>query len=304
MFKAFLEFVFTDGILLFVLLFCVTFLVSLVQQTGSIQGLRAKLATAPLGKGNLYAALSGAIVPFCSCSTVPVLQNMLRLGVRFGFCMTFLMASPMVNEAALVVMLRYANYQYVLVFVALTMGIPVLAGIVLDKLHFGRFVRLGIMGPQGEIEGRVVSTGVPIGVPFSAKVKFAWRISLTEVRSTAPFLLLGVFIGGFIHGFVPSAWILNLVGYTSPAVLVIIMAAAGVPLYFNVVTAIPIAFELAAKGVGLGPMMAFLIGGAGTSLPEMVLLTRIFRKRLVAVHVAIMFSTAVVIGMVFLGLSS
>lgn len=295
--KDFIQFVVLDGLLLVSLFFGVTFLIAMLQQSASGSNIMGKLTSAPMGLGNVYAAVGGAITPFCSCSTVPVLSSMLRARVRFGFAFTFLMASPMVNEAALIVMLRYASPLYVLSFLTLTMAFPILFGMMADKMSMARYL-LPIGGGE-DVAGRVEGGALGGEIPLAAKMRFAAAIGRNEVKGALPYLAAGLVVGGLIHGFVPDTLIMNVADKFSPTSLVVVMALLGIPLYFNMVTVVPIAFALAEKGVGLGPMMAFLVAGAGTSIPEMILLLKLFKKQLVLFHIVTMFVSAVVIGLLF-----
>ena len=295
--REFLIFVLLDGTLLFGLFYGITFLVALAQQQSGVQNMTERLRTAPLGKGNLYAAGAGAVTPFCSCSTIPVLSGMLRARIRFGICLTFLMASPLVNEAVIIVMGKYFGVMHTATFIGLTLAIPVLAGIGLDVFGFGRFV---IHGAAEEVPGRVVDSDVAaMQIPWRARVRFAEMLARTEVRGIFWYLLVGLAIGGVIHGFIPEAWILSLTTMVKPIYLIPLMALLGAPLYFNITAAVPIAFALTEKQLGIGPVVAFLVAGAGLSIPEMALLAKLFRPQLLAAYVVTMLLTAITIGYIF-----
>lgn len=284
-----------DGTILIALFYGVTFIIVLLQQHLATNKKMTKLATAPMGVGNVYAALAGAVTPFCSCSTVPVLSGMMQARIRFGFCFTFLMASPLVNEAVIIVMWRYFGWQYILSFVILALLLPIVFGIIVDSLRLDRFVR--DLYKEKEIPGEIkTSTNTQFAIPLRAKLKFAALMSRNETISILPYLAVGLLIGGLIHGFVPDKWIMNLSNQFSVPTLILLMAVLGIPFYFNLMTVIPVAFALTEKGIGIGPITAFLVAGAGTSLPELILLFKLFRTELLVIHVFLMWLAAVFMG--------
>jgi hypothetical protein len=187
----------------------------------------------------------------------------------------------------------------VLAFLVLTMTIPIIMGIILDKLGFVRFVKKEATESGPEIAGRVKPSNPLAAIPTSAKVRFAYAVSKREVRSALPYLAVGLLAGGLIHELIPSEWLISVSNGVDPVLLIPLMALIGIPLYFNMATAVPIVFALADKGLGLAPMMAFLVAGAGCGIPEMILLLKIFKKELVVAHVASMFIAAVGVGFFF-----
>ena len=288
-----------DGTILITLFYGVTFVIVLLQQNLATNQKMTKLATAPLGLGNVYAALGGAVTPFCSCSTVPVLSGMMQARIRFGFCFTFLMASPLVNEAVIIILWKYFGWQYLLSFVSLALLLPIVFGIIADSLRFDQFVR-DYVYRKNDIPGEVkTSTNTGFAVPLKAKLKFAALMSKTETISVLPYLAVGLLIGGLIHGFVPDNWIINLSNQFSGPTMILLMAILGIPFYFNLMAVIPVAFALTDKGIGIGAVTAFLVAGAGTSLPELILLFKLFRTELLVIHVLFMWLAAVLMGFFF-----
>lgn len=287
------EFLAVEGLLLVLLFYIVTFVVVLLQQiTGD--GLMSRLRRQSLGKGSVYAAIAGAVTPFCSCSTVPVLSGMLRAGIRFGICFTFLIASPVINEGVILVMLREYNLITALFFVAAASTVSIAFGVLVDQLGFATYLRPAVVGP--ELEGRIESAGGHGGLPYLAVLRFASRTALIELRGAAPYLAIGLLIGAFIYGYVPTEWIASLQSHLAPWLQILVLALLGVPLYVNAVMMVPIALALIAKGMVLGPLVAFLVSGAGTSLPELILLGRLFRPTLVVTHVITIVGSAILLG--------
>lgn len=296
--REFIHFLLFEGTLLIGLFYLVTFLLVLVRERWSSSAMMASLTTLPLVQGSTYAAVLGGITPFCSCSTVPVFTGMLRSNIRFGIAFTFLMASPLVNEMMVVIMMKFAGLKHTLSFVALALFFPILYGVIFDKLNFARLLKEGA-SRGGEIPGYVGTAAEQEPVPFAARLRFAALASRLELREVLPHLGLGLLVGGAIYGFVPNDWIMSVRTSVSEPVLIVTMALIGVPLYLNITTALPIAFALVDKGVGIGPIMALLVAGAGTSLPEMILLLKLFRVRLLLAFMAAVTVAAVLMGFFF-----
>jgi uncharacterized membrane protein YraQ (UPF0718 family) len=296
--KEFLHFLAFEGTLLLGLFFIVTFLLVLVREQYSSNKIMDSLTKLPLGIGNVYAAVLGGITPFCSCSTVPVFTGMLRSNIRFGVSFTFLLASPLVNEIVVIILVKFLGILYSMTFVLLALLFPIVYGILFDKLNFVTLLRDGQLS-GGTMPGYVGDDGNREPVPFLAKIRFAALISSHELKGVLPHLAVGLLIGGMIYGFIPNDVVLSVGNKVSEPVLIVMMALIGIPLYLNLTTALPIAFALVEKGIGIGPIIALLIAGAGTSLPEMVLLLKLFKVRLLGAFVGAVFSTSICMGLFF-----
>lgn len=295
----FIKFVIVDGAVLFTLFFVVSFIVALLQQNTSMAVLTQRLSTMRYGVGHVYAALGGAITPFCSCSTVPVLSGMVRAQIRFGVCFTFLLASPLVNEAVMVVMWQYFGASYLIWFLLLALSLPVVFGVLADGVRLEKYLRAQPVQYQEMEDRELISTQKGSKIPLSAKMKFSLAISKNETYAMLPYLGIGLLIGGAIYGFVPDEFITGLQANVDQSLLVVIMALLGIPFYFNILAVLPIAFALTEKGVGIGAVTAFLVSGAGTSLPELILLFKLFKTQLLLAHVGAVFLAAIAIGMFF-----
>jgi uncharacterized membrane protein YraQ (UPF0718 family) len=293
--RSMIEFIVQEGALLALLFFGVAFAVALVQQAFGKQ-LNDALARTSLETGAVLAATAGAVTPFCSCSTVPVLSGMLRARVRFGICFTFLIASPVINEGVLLVLLREYSIVVAAVFLCVAGLLSVGFGILVDRMGMARYVRLA--GAEGEIEDavRVTSDGPSSPVPWSVRLRFAAHAAWNELRSAAPYLAFGTAVGAVIYGYVPQNAIVELQHRFPGLLLIVVMAIAGVPFYVNSTMVIPIAIALLAKDVAIGAVAAFLVSAAGTSIPEMILLAKLFRAPLVVSHVVAIVVSATLIG--------
>ncbi|ABN06991.1 permease [Methanocorpusculum labreanum Z] len=232
-------------------------------------------------RGSVIGAAFGAITPFCSCSTIPVTLGFLKSGVAFSSAMSFLFASPLLNPVILAMMLVVFGPEITVVYAVMMFTAAVLIGLVLERLGFKKYVK------PVAVEGMTEATGSK----RKRIIMFAW----TTFRQMIPYLLLGAAIGAFIYGFLPADWILAVAG---PQNLFAIPVAAiiGIPLYIRAETILPISAALLSKGMGVGTVAALLIGGAGMSIPEITMLSAIFKKQFVMVFVATIFLAAVLTG--------
>lgn len=225
------------------------------------------------------------VTPFCSCSTIPVVVNLLNNKIRFGTVMVFLFASPILDPTILTLMVVTLGVKVTVVYTIVTTVFSILIGYTLEKLGFEKQVK------------QVIMSG------YSPKTHaFTFKHAVSEVmqmmKTVYPYLLIGAFIGAIIHGAVPTEWISTYLGGENWW-LVPIAAIIGIPLYIRLSTMIPISQIMIAKGMALGPVMALIISSAGASLPEVTLLNSIFKKKLVIAFVLSVFSMATLSGFLF-----
>ncbi|NOU18585.1 MAG: hypothetical protein HOO91_13600 [Bacteroidales bacterium] len=291
----FLHFILKEGSIIIGLYYTITFIVLLLNQITQ-SNFQNKLKSTKLGWGNVLAACFGAITPFCSCTAVPMLEGMLKSGIRLGIALTFLVASPLVNEIVVILLFRLFGLYYALSFVLLTISFAIFIGIILDKLGFAKHLRIS-QTKAVDIVGFVATQEEAI--PFAAKAKISAILSWHELKKTLPYICIGLIIGGSIYGFIPEKFILDIGQTINPNIQVVLFAVIGAPLYFNMITALPVAFALIQKGMLIGPITAFLLGGAGTSIAEMILLSKIFKPRLLISFIICIIVTAIIIGLFF-----
>lgn len=232
------------------------------------------------------AALAFAfITPFCSCSTIPVVVNLLNKKVRFGIVMIFLFASPVLDPTIITLMAAILGVKVAIYYTLITSVLSVVIGFGLEKLKFSTQVKNVIMS----------------GYETSSKrfdIKAATRETLQLMKTVYPFLLIGAGIGAVIHGVVPTEWIATYMG-GDKWWLVPIAAIIGIPLYIRLSTMIPISQIMIVKGMALGPVMALMISSAGASLPELTLLNSIFKKKLVLAFVGSVITMSTISGFLF-----
>ena len=240
--------------------------------------------------GSFLGAALGAVTPFCSCSTIPMTVGLLRAGVPFGATLSFVLASPLLNPIILGMLLALTGLKSALIYGTVTFAMSVVAGVALDKAGLVTDVKhVRVVGEQAER---------PALPRFRDKLRRAFAGAWGDFRAVMVFMVIGVAIGAVIYGYVPDDFVISIAGPENPLAIPV-AALIGVPLYVRAETVIPIGLALTQKGMGLGAVIALIIGGAGMSIPEMSMLASIFKPRLVAVFVAVVFATAVLAGLVF-----
>jgi uncharacterized protein len=292
-----LRFILFDGTLLLALFVAVTLLVFLAQQLAVGRSIQQRLATAGVWRGAGLAAVGGAVTPFCSCSTVPVLGGMLRSRIRLGACFSFLIASPVINEGVIILLASGIGLLSAIVFVPAAALICVVAGVLVERLGMRRFLRQDSLGTVELPEGYLGdAAGHAARAPLGFALRLAWGGARIELRRLLPYVLAGIVVGGLIYGFVPDGLLLGLREQFPVWWLIPLAAVVASPLYVSPMAAVPVGFALLEKGMPPGVVIAFLIAGAGTSLPEMIMLGRLFRWPLILAHILAVLTAAVLLG--------
>lgn len=277
------------------LLTAVVFVMGVVHTFVSPERTRALLSGRRIGTGNALAALLGMVTPFCSCSAVPLFIGFLQAGVPLGVTFSFLIAAPMVDGVALFLLLGTFGWQIALAYVLLGFLIAVVSGLVIERLRM-----------EGDLEEWVQklqkgdASAHDDGAVFTFSDRF--REGLASVRSIVGkvwlFIVLGVGLGSGIHGYVPEEFMVSIMGkdawWSVPAAV-----ALGVPMYTNIVGVLPVAEALIGKGAAIGTVMAFMMSVIALSAPEMIILRKVLKPRLIAVFAGIVASGIVVVGFVF-----
>lgn len=247
--------------------------------------------------GNVIAAGFGALTPFCACSTLPMTVGFLNAGVPFGATMSFLIASPLLNPIIIAMLGALVGIKAMLIYVAIAFICAVFFGWGLQKVDAQKYVKNVRLKKQS-----CCSAGEkPIEakkLPWSQKIAIALRAGWDTLRPIFWYLIIGVALGAVIYGYMPSDWVLKIAGPDN-SFAVPVAAIIGVPLYIRAETAIPIGVALMGKGMSIGAVIALVIGGAGMAIPEMSMLASIFKKKLVAMIVAVIFLMAVISGYLF-----
>ena len=273
---------------LIVLFLGVSFLVGLLQAWIPERRIRNILERPNVATSYITGTALGAITPFCSCSTIPLVAGLLSSGAPFGPTMSFLVASPLLNPIILALLFTVIGGPGTLVYATATFIAAMAIGMLWTKL-----------GLKADIKRVRVKGGKSEDDPWKGSVwRQAWDQAWGFFVPMVPYLLLGTAVGALIYGYVPEKWILTVSGPEQPFAIPL-SAVIGVPLYIRAETIIPIGQALLEKGMGTGAVVALIIGGAGASIPEVSLLTGLFRLRLASAFVASIFAVAIASGFIF-----
>lgn len=273
----------------------ISFLVGIIQQTISEEKIRSMLSTKNKFLGYINALILGTFTPFCSCSTVPVLVGLTKVKAPFGPTMTFLFTSPFLDPAVIVLMLALFGVKITVVYSAIVLILPLIIGILLEKLGFEKYVKNVDIKKSQEINLYDINLNLSRKELIKKYLIDSAKDALKLYISVLPYLIIGVLVGSLMYNVVPQDVIARYVGDNN-LWAVPIAAILGIPLYLNSTTILPIGVALSSAGVGLGPIIALIIGGTGASIPEIILLNKLFKKQLIITFIVATFVIAISAG--------
>jgi uncharacterized membrane protein YraQ (UPF0718 family) len=283
-----------------------SFLVGLAEEYLPPEAVERRLRGHDEGAGNVLAAAFGAVTPFCSCSTVPALAGLLQAGAPLGLAFSFLLASPLVNEIAVILLLGVFGLKVTAAYVVTTFTAAVLGGVAIGRLGLDDHVKdvQGLTGAStaaatdGGTTGCSSSCSAPVQRSHRERVGAAARGAWSFFVDTFPYLLVGMVVGALIHGVVPVAVVQRVLGPENP-LAVPLAALAGAPIYVSMSGMLGIAASLSDQGVPVGTVLAFVVGGAGVSIPNLVLLTKLFERRLLLAYTGTVVAIGATLGVLF-----
>jgi len=272
---------------LIVLFIGITFLVGLIQEYVSDETIKRALGGRHKILGSILGAGFGALTPFCSCSTIPLLLGMLNAGVPFASAMAFLFASPLLNPVIVSLFIILMGWKTTALYFAVTFVGAVAIGLLLDSLGFSDQVK-SVAAVRSCCDCQQATDA-------RSRMQRSAGFAISLFLQLMPYLLIGAGIGAFIHGFVPTEIISRLAGSDNP-VAIPVAAIIGIPIYIRAETMIPIGMALIEKGMSVGAVLALVIGGAGASIPELTLLSAIFRRKMLSAFVLTILAIALAAG--------
>lgn len=276
-----------DTIKILALLSVIIFGVSIVRTFVSLTRVRAFLAGHNKYVGHVFAAITGIITPFCSCSAIPLFLGFVEAGVPLGITFSFLIASPMINEVALVMLLGGFGVKVALIYVISGLMIAVFSGLMIGRMHVEHL--LEDLGTSKIYEADMTQ------MTWKERLRYAYHYTWGLLCKVGPYIIIGVAFGAWIHGYVPEDFLVKYAGkdvwYAVPLATFI-----GVPLYANAAGVMPVVSVLFSKGVALGTVLAFMMSVTALSLPEFLILRKIMKVRLIMI-----FASVVVLGIIFTG---
>lgn len=248
------------------------------------------------GRGYVIAAMLGAITPFCSCSTIPFLKGLLRARAGFGPMMVFLFSSPLLNPIIIGLFVVTFGLQVTLVYFLIALGVSISAGYVLEKLGFEKYVEPATYeAPAAKGCSTACADTAPKRENRWVRI---WRATWKDFKGVVPYLLAGILVGSAIYGFLPTEFIGKYAGNDN-LFAIPVSAIIGIPLYIRAEAVIPLSAALAAKGMSLGAVMALIVGSAGASLTEVILLRSIFKLQMIAAFLIVVIGMAMLAGFVY-----
>jgi hypothetical protein len=282
-------FVFDVPKVLLLLLGIVT-VVTLIRGFFPPEKVRGVLAGRGQVAGTVGAAGLGIVTPFCSCSAVPLFIGFVEAGVPLGVTFAFLISSPMVNEVALVLLWGLFGPGIALVYMAAGLTVAILGGLVMGHLHLERYVEDYVWALHG-----AGGPSIEIHLAAEDRLRDAWSYTRDLVRRIFPYILVGIGIGAFIHGYVPTDLVVAIGGPGNPLAVPLVVLI-GIPLYSNAAGTIPIVQALLGKGMAVGTTLAFMMAMTAISLPEFIILKKVIKTPLI-----VAFGTIVTLGILFVG---
>lgn len=242
-------------------------------------------------EARIIAALLGTVTPFCSCSSIPLFIGFTSAGLPLGVTFSFLISSPMVDLASLVLLMSIFGWKVAIVYVVLGLVIAIAGGTLIEKLHL-----------EDQVQD-FIHNGKAIEVPqeelyFKDRLKYAWDEVISTAKKVFPYVLLGVTIGAVIHNWIPEKWIVTTLGSNNP-LGVVLATIIGIPMYADIFGTIPIAEALLGKGALLGVVLSFMMGVTTLSLPSLIMLKKAVKTKLLIIFIGICATGIILVGYLF-----
>jgi uncharacterized membrane protein YraQ (UPF0718 family) len=276
-----------------ILLTVIVFVVGIIRSFFSPEKTRKALEGKPLFVGNIMASTLGIVTPFCSCSAIPLFIGFVESGIPLGVTFSFLVAAPMINEVALVLLFGLFGWKTALLYASTGLLIAIVSGWVIGRLKVERFVEewvYEIKTRDFQMEERKVTFNDRIQAGYTAVVDIVSKVWI--------YIVAGIAVGAAVHGYVPENFMASIMGkeawWSVPLAVLI-----GVPLYSNAAGIIPILQALLEKGASLGTALAFMMSVIGLSLPEMIILKKVIKLPLIIIFISVVAAGIMIVGFLF-----
>ncbi len=286
------DFFIFDTTKIFILLAVIIFAVSLIRSFLPAEKVRAILSRKRVYLGNIFASLLGIVTPFCSCSAIPLFLGFVEAGVPLGVTFSFLVASPMINEVALVMLIGLFGWSIALIYIGSGLAIAIVSGIVIGKLKPERLVEPFVF------EHKLSAAYEGVKMAWRDRMRYARGYTADILKKVWLYVLIGVGVGAWIHGYIPMDFLARYAGpdkwYAVPLAVLI-----GIPLYSNAAGVIPLVSALTEKGVAMGTTLAFMMSVTALSLPEFMILKKVMKTRLIVIFASVVGVGIILIGYLF-----
>ncbi|MDD5406325.1 MAG: permease [Sulfurovaceae bacterium] len=287
-----LHFFIFDTVKIFILLVAIIFAVSFLRTYFNTEKVRVYLQGKSEFSSNVLAALFGIITPFCSCSAIPLFLGFMQARIPMGITFSFLISAPLNNEIAIAMLFSLFGWKIAALYIALGLLVAILGGYIIGKMGLEKYVLIPVTPMKGELED------IKIESDFKQRAKEAWDYTADIFKKIYLYVMLGVGIGAFIHGYVPADFIAHYAGgnswYAVPLAVLL-----GIPMYSNAAGVMPLIEVLTSKGMLMGTALSFMMSITALSLPEAMILKRILHVRLIAIFFGIVGFGILLVGYLF-----
>ncbi len=282
-----------DTLKIIILLLVIIFAVSFIRTYLPPEKVRLFLAKKNKLTGHILASLLGIVTPFCSCSAVPLFLGFVEVGVPLGVTFSFLVASPMINEIALVLLIGLFGWKIALIYIISGLFIAIISGLIIDRLKVEHLVADFVWKHSKSNNAALV-----VKMTFKERLVYSKDYALDIVKKVWFYIIIGVGIGAWIHGYVPADFLAQYAGadkwYAVPLATLI-----GIPLYSSAAGVIPLVSALTEKGVAMGTTLAFMMAVTALSLPEFMILKKVMKTKLIVIFASVVGSGIIFTGYLF-----
>ena len=287
-----LHFFIFDTVKIFVLLITIIYLVSYLRTWFNVEKVRAYLQGKSLLLGNVLASLFGIITPFCTCSAIPLFLGFIQARIPIGVTFSFLISAPMNNEIAIAMLFSLFGWKVTLIYIGFGLLVAIVGGYIIGKTNAEKYILMDIKPLEGNLED------VKIDLTIKQRHKEALSYTLDIFKKIYLYVIIGVGAGAFIHGYVPTDFIVEYAGsdawYSVPLAVIL-----GIPMYASAAGVMPLVEVLTSKGMLLGSALAFMMSVTALSLPEAMILKRILHTKLIIIFFTIIGFGIICIGYIF-----
>lgn len=287
-----LHFFIYDTVKIFILLITIIFAVSYLRTWFNVEKVRAYLQGKSEFTGNILASLFGIITPFCTCSAIPLFLGFLQARIPIGVTFSFLISAPLNNEVAIAMLFGIFGWKITAIYIGFGLLIAIIGGYIIGKTNAQKYVLIDVKPMDGYYENPDIT------LSSKERVKEAWVYTMDIFRKIYLYVIIGIGVGAFIHGYVPTDFIAKYAGgdawYTVPLAVVL-----GIPMYSNAAGVMPLVEVLTSKGMLLGSALSFMMAVTALSLPEAMILKRVLHTKLIAIFFLIIGFGIILIGYIF-----
>jgi len=288
-----LHFFLFDTLKIFILLITIVYLVTLLRSFFPIERVRDYISGKNKIVGHIFAAFFGMLTPFCSCSAIPLFLGFLQARIPLGVTFSYLISAPLSDAVVIALLFSLFGLKITLLYIAFSLTIAIIAGLIIGSLKLEEEVLLEVK-PLCRDNSTLESNQIPIKV----KLKEAWAGTKDIFNKIYIYVIIGIAVGAFIHGYVPADFIAKYAGgdvWYAPVIAVFM----GIPMYSNAAGMLPLVEVLTQKGILLGTALSFMMAVVALSLPEAMILKRVLSMKLIAIFFGIVASAILLVGFIF-----